>query len=202
MSPPQKEGDGEKPYTPVDALDMGLRSVGIGAVVGFAASALQNAFDTNKAGIMTVFTRHGKSIPHMALTVGAIGFGSTAVANLRSKEDYVSAAAGAALGGGVFGLPSKRLPIVLGYAALYGSFAGLFVFTGGRFSGFQNFKEEDEFERKERMRASRRRPIEETIAEIGEGRGIRPPGYEERRRQRLKEKYGFDINPVKATVDD
>jgi hypothetical protein len=31
--------------------------------------------------------------------------------------------------------------------------------------------------------------------------GIYPPGYEERRRQRLKEKYGLDINPVKATVD-
>jgi hypothetical protein len=31
--------------------------------------------------------------------------------------------------------------------------------------------------------------------------GIYPPGYEERRRQRLKEKYGVDINPVKATVD-
>jgi hypothetical protein len=27
---------------------------------------------------------------------------------------------------------------------------------------------------------------------------IRPPGYEERRRQRLKEKYGFEVNPVSA----
>jgi hypothetical protein len=31
--------------------------------------------------------------------------------------------------------------------------------------------------------------------------GIQPPGYEERRRQRIKEKYGFEINPVKATVE-
>jgi hypothetical protein len=31
--------------------------------------------------------------------------------------------------------------------------------------------------------------------------GIKPPGYEERRRERIKEKYGFEINPVKATVD-
>ncbi len=31
--------------------------------------------------------------------------------------------------------------------------------------------------------------------------GIKPPGYEERRRQRLKEKYGVEINPVKATAD-
>ena len=33
------------------------------------------------------------------------------------------------------------------------------------------------------------------------GLGIRPPGYEERRRERIKEKYNFDIDPVKATVD-
>ena len=31
--------------------------------------------------------------------------------------------------------------------------------------------------------------------------GIYPPGYEERRRARIKEKYGIDVNPVKATVD-
>jgi hypothetical protein len=31
--------------------------------------------------------------------------------------------------------------------------------------------------------------------------GIRPPGYEERRRERIKEKYGIDINPVCADPD-
>ena len=31
--------------------------------------------------------------------------------------------------------------------------------------------------------------------------GIRPPGYEDRRRDRIKEKYGFDIQPVKATAE-
>lgn len=31
--------------------------------------------------------------------------------------------------------------------------------------------------------------------------GIKPPGYEERRRERLQEKYGIEINPVKATAE-
>mgnify|MGYP001047754663 CR=1 FL=1 len=31
--------------------------------------------------------------------------------------------------------------------------------------------------------------------------GIKPPGYYERRAQRLKEKYGVDINPVCADPD-
>lgn len=29
-------------------------------------------------------------------------------------------------------------------------------------------------------------------------KGIQPPGYEERRRERLREKYGVEINPVSA----
>lgn len=30
---------------------------------------------------------------------------------------------------------------------------------------------------------------------------IRPPGYEERRRERLKERYGFEVNTVSADPD-
>lgn len=48
---------------------------------------------------------------------------------------------------------------------------GLFEVTGARLRGWSERNEEDEFERKMAMRANRRRPIEETIAEIGEGRG-------------------------------
>jgi hypothetical protein len=33
------------------------------------------------------------------------------------------------------------------------------------------------------------------------GPGIQAPGYEERRRQRIKEKYGIDINPVSVRAD-
>lgn len=30
---------------------------------------------------------------------------------------------------------------------------------------------------------------------------MQAPGYEERRRERLQEQYGIEVNPVKATVD-
>ncbi|KAL1892808.1 hypothetical protein Cpir12675_004391 [Ceratocystis pirilliformis] len=201
MSPQTQQDQGEVPYKPVDVIDYSLRLAGVGSIIGFSAAALKNSFDTKNATFSTVFTRHGRNIPHMAFTAAGLGFGSAAMANLRGKNDFVSAATGAGLAGGIFGLPSKRLPIVVGYAALYAGFAGIFVFTGGRIGGFRNFDENAEFDRKEQLRANRRRPIEETLSEIGEGRGIRPPGYEERRRERLKEKYGFNINPVKATVD-
>lgn len=112
------------------------------------------------------------------------------------------------------------MPIAIGLGALTGVTLGVLDFTGSRLRGWTDRPEEEEFERKMRLRANRRRPIEETIAEIGEGRGeyparrhfnyvthlihppgIQPPGYEERRRERLQEKYGVEINPVKATVE-
>jgi hypothetical protein len=100
---------------------------------------------------------------------------------------------------------------------------GAYDYLGGTLRGHLNRPEVDEYERKEKLRNRRRTPIEETLANIGEGRGesppqtapprfasamhtdavsgIRPPGYEERRRERIKEKYGIDINPVSADPD-
>jgi hypothetical protein len=99
---------------------------------------------------------------------------------------------------------------VLGFGALTAVILGAFDYTGGTFSGYNKDPEIDEFERKQHLRKNKRRPIEETIAEIGEGRGLssprrlRPilansftgiyaPGYQERRRERLKAKYGIDV---------
>lgn len=48
---------------------------------------------------------------------------------------------------------------------------GAFDYTGGRITGYRKDPDVDEFDRKEHMRKNRRRPIEETIAELGEGRG-------------------------------
>lgn len=83
--------------------------------------------------------------------------------------------------------------------AAFGTVQGLFKVLGGRVDSFKD--EDDEFLRKESVRRTTRVPIEQTIATVGEGRGIRPEGFEDRRRELVKEKYGFEINPVKATVD-
>lgn len=62
-------------------------------------------------------------------------------------------------------------PAVLGFGALCAVVLGAYDYTGGRLTGYQKDPAVDEFERKELLRKNRRRPIEETIAEIGEGRG-------------------------------
>jgi hypothetical protein len=45
-------------------------------------------------------------------------------------------------------------------------------YTGGSLTGYKKDPEVDEFERKQYLRKNRRRPIEQTISEIGEGRGM------------------------------
>jgi len=48
---------------------------------------------------------------------------------------------------------------------------GTFDYTGGLFTGYIRDDTVDEVSRKEYLRKNRRRPIEQTIAELGEGRG-------------------------------
>lgn len=59
---------------------------------------------------------------------------------------------------------------VIGYGSLVSVVLGGLDFSGGTFRGWRNDPHEDEFERKERMRLNRRRPLSETIEELGEGR--------------------------------
>lgn len=73
-----------------------------------------------------------------------------------------------------------RFPVILGFGAMAGATVGAFAFTGGKLSGYDKDPNVDEYERKEAMRLNRRRPVEETLAEVGEGRGRsnqQPPGY-------------------------
>jgi hypothetical protein len=66
-------------------------------------------------------------------------------------------------------------PAVLGFGALTAVVMGVYDYTGGSLRGFKKDPEVDEFERKETLRKNRRRPIEQTISELGEGRGMSPP---------------------------
>lgn len=63
------------------------------------------------------------------------------------------------------------MPAVVGLGALMAVASSAFQYTGGKLSGYDRDPNVDEYERKEAMRANRRRPITETISELGEGRG-------------------------------
>jgi hypothetical protein len=131
-------------------------------------------------------------------------------ANLRQKDDYVSSALGGAACGAVLGAARMCNPIFInlhhtndilggtmpGFVGLtlLSSFSlGLFTYSGGNIEGRVEDPDADLYARSEKERKTWRVPVEQTIAEIGEGRGIYGPGYNERRKQRIKENYGIDV---------
>ena len=157
---------------------------------------------------------------------GTYEFTRFASANLREKDDAYNTAIGGFLAGSVLGLKCRTLlqicdvhlcwynivgttPSVLGFGVLTGVMLAAYDYTGANLRGYKKDADLDEFERKQAIRKNRRRPIEETISEIGEGRGewsqrhqgsrliqhpgIKAPGYDERRAERLKEKYGIEV---------
>jgi len=108
------------------------------------------------------------------------------------------------------GYTARTIPAVLGFGAGLAVTQGVFHYTGGKFSGYEKDPNVDEYERKEFLRMNRRKPIGETLEQLGEGRGkptviresyvtdlsqsgIYGPGYRERRAERIKENYGIDV---------
>ncbi|TLS23967.1 hypothetical protein PpBr36_08264 [Pyricularia pennisetigena] len=198
--PPQPH-DGED-YRPQDAVKTGLRGTFVYGAFGLFGAATLAAVQRKRVGVLAPITKYGALVSATAFGGGMYDFARTATSNLRQKDDHISEAVGGLLGGAILGLAvpgPTRMPVVVGFAAGTAVTLGTYAYTGKSLRGWGKKDDvKDDFERKEELRKNRRRPIEETIAELGEGRGIHPPGYEERRRQRLKEKYGVEINPVSA----
>ncbi|OAA49595.1 Mitochondrial import inner membrane translocase subunit Tim17 family protein [Metarhizium rileyi] len=180
--------ESEKPFAPHDVLDETAKTAVVGLGSGFFLAAIRNAMSKRNVGALGVFTRGAPIIGICAAGPAAYAFFSRTMMNLREKEDAWSAAFGGFMCGGVLGLPSRQMPVVLGLGSAVGAIQGALYFLGGRIDSFK--RESDEFGRKETARRTTRLPVEQT-----------PPGYEERRRERIKDTYGFDINPVKATVE-
>ena len=104
----------------------------------------------------------------------------------------------------------RTFPAVFGLGAGLAVAEAAFDYTGGSLWGWKQDIQRDEYEHKEMLRTTRRRPLQETLEQLGEGRGlfgfhlvhhnhadndqgIYGPGYEERRAQRIKENYGIDV---------
>lgn len=61
--------------------------------------------------------------------------------------------------------------MTLGLGAGLAVLQGIFDYTGGKFTGYGEDPNVNEYERKEELRRNKRRPIQETLLELGEGRG-------------------------------
>ncbi|KAI0895233.1 hypothetical protein F4806DRAFT_497377 [Annulohypoxylon nitens] len=231
----------ETPFHAHDAVKSGIKGAILGGSAGFITAAVHNSLAKTNIGAWAVLTRGGGTIAMFTAVTSVYLFSKDATANLREKDDTWNTTVSSFLAGSTIGLRTGRIPQILGFGAAFAGIMSTFEYTGGSLRGRARTEnpEMDEYEYKEAQRKTRRRPIEETLANIGEGRGnsattftyftypsndmtvtrlvsckpcstsatparccgngcIKPEGYEERRRQRLKEKYGVDINPVRA----
>ncbi|KAI1413466.1 hypothetical protein F5Y13DRAFT_189372 [Hypoxylon sp. FL1857] len=193
----------EKPFHQHDALMSGAKGALLGTGAGLLVSAVQNSLAKRNVGAWGIFSRTGGTVGLFTAVGGVYMFSMDAAANLREKDDTLNVTIASFLSGATVGLRTGRMPQILGFGAAFSIIMSAFEYTGGSLRGGPRPEVPgmDEFDRKEYLRKNRRRDIAETISEVGEGRGIQPPGYEERRRARLKEKYGVEIKPVSANVE-
>lgn len=66
----------------------------------------------------------------------------------------------------------RSAPAVVGYGCALAVVLGAFSYTGGKLDGYRRDPMVDEVARKEYLRKNRRRDIEGTLEELGEGRGM------------------------------
>ncbi|KAL8907841.1 MAG: hypothetical protein Q9207_001164 [Kuettlingeria erythrocarpa] len=138
---------------------------------GLFLSAVQNTLTRQNVTGWGVFTRTGGTIGMFAAIGGTFEFARIAAANLREREDSYNQAIGGFFAGGIVGFRMRSFPAVLGFGAALATLQGVFDYTGGKMTGFEPDPSVDQYGRKEHMRRDTRRPIEETLQELGEGRG-------------------------------
>ncbi|KAL6705298.1 hypothetical protein ACN47E_007108 [Coniothyrium glycines] len=172
-------------------------------LVGALVAGVQNTLRRQNVGALGIISRSGGIIAVYAGAGAAYQFTLDAVSNLRQKDDcYSEALAGFAAGTAV-GIARRSLPFMLGAGTAFAVTMSAYRYTNGlRGYGHIRLQADDdgEVERREEAKKLRRRPLSETLQQLGEGRGIIGPGYEERRRQRLLEKYGIDVKAAQESA--
>ncbi|KAK6524617.1 hypothetical protein TWF281_011520 [Arthrobotrys megalospora] len=184
----------ETTYHPRDAIASTTNAVLLNGAAGILVSGVQNTLAKENRGLFGLVTKTGGTIAMFAAVGGTYAFIKDASANLRETNDPWNAALGGFFGGALIGIRTGRIPYVLGFGAGLATLLASFDAGGNHWRGYK-WREGyvDDVARREAIRSTRRRPYEETIEEIGEGRGIYGPGYAERRAARLKEKYGIEV---------
>ncbi|KAK4890433.1 hypothetical protein LTR17_004763 [Elasticomyces elasticus] len=183
----------EELYQPKDSISAAIKATGVTATAGAFISTIQNTLTRHNAGAWGAVTRFGSTTALFAAMGGTYEFSKNAAANLREKDDAYNPAIGGFFAGTMMGLRFRSPPLIIGYGTGLAALLFAFSFTGGRLNGYERDPTVDEVSRKEYMRKNRRRPVEQTVNELGESARVNAPGYEERRAQRIKEAYGIDV---------
>ncbi|KAF2743688.1 hypothetical protein M011DRAFT_471233 [Sporormia fimetaria CBS 119925] len=167
------------------------------SLIGAILAGVRNAAQKQNVGARGIFTSSGRIIALYGAGGAAYQFTRDASANLRGIDDTYNEALGGFMAGAMAGVYRRSIPYMVTAGSLFGIVMAAFTYSGG-FTGYKRDRDEglDEAAMKQKAMEEYRRPIQEIIDELGEGRGIMGPGYAERRRQRLLENYGIDVGPA------
>jgi len=179
-------------YHPKDAIRSAATAGFQVGTIGAMFAGIKATLTKQNIGAMGAVTKYGSIIAMFAVTGTTFAFVKDVTSNLRENGDWKSSMVGGMASGSLIGVYRRSLPGVLGYGVLTGVFTSILTYSGGELR-YRYDPEADVFAEKQAGRKNWRSPAEQTLAEVGEGRGIYGPGYAERRKQRLKETYGVDI---------
>ncbi|KAH7138009.1 NADH-ubiquinone oxidoreductase 213 kDa subunit [Dendryphion nanum] len=185
-------------FHPKNTLGNTARTTMQTAFAGALVAGVENTMRKQNVGAMGIITRSGGLIALFTSVGAGYQFTKDASANLRQKDDAYNDAIAGFVAGNFVGIYKRSLPFMIGAGVVFGTVQSAFAYTEGFSPKTVTYGDEDEVERRETLKKLRRRPIEETIEQLGEGRGIYAPGYEERRRERLLAKYGVDVGPYQT----
>ncbi|CAD0085711.1 unnamed protein product, partial [Aureobasidium mustum] len=152
------------PYRPKDALGSAIKAGMITTGAGLFVSTIQNTLTKQNYGSMGAFTKFGGTTAVYGAMGAAYEFTRCASANLRQRDDAWNSFWG--------GLAVRTAPAVAGYGTALAVVLGTWQYAGGKITGYEIDPTVDEVARKEYLRKNRRRPMEETLEQIGEGRGM------------------------------
>jgi len=173
-----------------DAATSGFKT----GIIGAMFSGIQATLTKQNIGAFGAVTKYGGTMAMFAATGATYSFVREVSSNLREEDDWKNSMLGGLFAGGLVGIYRRSIPGMIGIGVMTGVAASVLTYTGGELRARPDPRR-DIYAEREHLRKNYRSPVEETIAQLGEGRGIRGPGYEERRKQRIKENYGIDVPP-------
>ena len=171
-------------YVPVDTFSATRSALGYGAAFGLLTVATQNAVQKSRVGPLGIITRSGTLWGMIVLVSGSYKFASSVLSNLREKKDTLNEFYAGLVAGAVAGLPTKSLVKAAGWSFAGGVITGLVYWSGSivgqlgsssyayRGVGVENnFKPKpvDEAQRQGFWDVLRRRPLSQTLEQLGEG---------------------------------
>jgi hypothetical protein len=169
-------------YVPVDTWASTRSAVGYASVFGLLTVATQNAVAKERLGPLGIITRSGGLWSMIVLVSGTYKLSSSVLSNLREKKDTLNEFYAGAIAGAVAGLPTKSLVKASGWSFAGGIITALVYWSGSivgqaKTSSYahrgvgaeNNFKPKSDVQKQEFWDVLRRRPLSQTLEELGEG---------------------------------